>query len=348
MINQSTTPGTGLVLNKRSLFAPHRLGLMIMWLAATIALVAMLAVGVRNTGQFRVLRYVIHAVYVVALLWHLIREKSPAGRLPDAGPLNWQSRKIGKFISIFIAALLFLTMFANGGLAILLLGMIIASIWTLIAWRKEIRFKTVSLGLAVTGIALLGGLPFWHNGFVSKSAFVLLLLFVPPMFVAGDLLLKHTGLGDCRLSAGRHAEAVKGFLWGCLLFVPLGLFNAASGSPGTDIAWVTRWWMPLSLPWFSGIAEEAWFRLFLVGLVYLILRPVFGKQPFFAVACSVLFSAITFGLGHQGTLLERFLTTGLLYGLPLAVVFVKRDWEHAVGAHYMINMIPWAMVFLKP
>jgi hypothetical protein len=28
----------------------------------------------------------------------------------------------------------------------------------------------------------------------------------------------------------------------------------------------------------------------------------------------------------------------------MAVVFARRDWEHAVGAHYMINMVPWLMV----
>lgn len=60
----------------------------------------------------------------------------------------------------------------------------------------------------------------------------------------------------------------------------------------------------------------------------------------------MLFSAIVFGLGH-GRTLERFLTTGLLYGLPLAVVFVRRDWEHAVGGHWVINMIPWVTVWLE-
>jgi hypothetical protein len=140
---------------------------------------------------------------------------------------------------------------------------------------------------------------------------------------------------------------VGSFLWGCLLFIPLGLTNAAAGSPGPGMTWVTRWWIPLSQPWFSGIAEEAWFRLFLVSLCYLLLRPAFSKRPAIAVVCAVLFSAITFGLGHGGTLLERFLITGLLYGLPMAVIFARRDWEHAVGAHYMINMIPTLMVFLE-
>jgi hypothetical protein len=104
--------------------------------------------------------------------------------------------------------------------------------------------------------------------------------------------------------------------------------------------------MPISLPWFSGIAEEAWFRLLLVSLVYFLLRPAFREQPAIAVLLAVLFSGITFGLGH-GRSIERLLTTGLLYGVPMAVVFAKRDFEHAIGAHYMINMIPWAMAFLE-
>jgi hypothetical protein len=30
----------------------------------------------------------------------------------------------------------------------------------------------------------------------------------------------------------------------------------------------------------------------------------------------------------------------------MAVLFVKRDWEHAVGAHYVVNLIPFLAVFL--
>ena len=104
--------------------------------------------------------------------------------------------------------------------------------------------------------------------------------------------------------------------------------------------------MPLSLPWFSGIAEETWFRLLLVGLCYFFLRPALRRYPALAVMVAVLVSGTMFGLAH-GRTLERFLTTGLLYGVPMAAIFSRRDWEHAVGAHYMINMIPWVMVFLE-
>ena len=85
------------------------------------------------------------------------------------------------------------------------------------------------------------------------------------------------------------------------------------------------------------------YRFFLVGLCYLMLRPALRSHPALAAGCAALFSATVFGLGH-GYTLNRFLITGLLYGLPMAVAFVSRDWEHAVSAHYMI---PWLMVFLE-
>jgi hypothetical protein len=35
-----------------------------------------------------------------------------------------------------------------------------------------------------------------------------------------------------------------------------------------------------------------------------------------------------------------------MYGLAMATAFARRGYEHAVGAHYMVNFIPWVMVFL--
>jgi hypothetical protein len=349
MADQSVASGSPRELSRQSLFEPHRLALMAMWLLTTAALVAMLSYGVRNTDQFRVERYILQAGYVAALFWYLGRTGPSVKHLPDLQPLLLQRWKIGRLIPVLsIALLLALTVLSDESLGILLLPlMMLATICILVVWRREIRLRPAVLGLVVAVIAFLGGLPFWHNSFVGKPVFVVFLVFVPPMFIVGGLLFKRTGLGGSQLYAGRYAEALKSFLGGCLLFVPLGLFNAASGSPGTGHTWVTQSWMPLTLPWYSGITEEAWFRLFLVSLCYLLLRPAFSKRPVLAVVCAVLFSAITFGLGHSGTLLDRLLTTGLLYGLPMAVIFARRDWEHAVGAHYMINMIPWMMVFLE-
>ena len=346
MTEKSKTLQTSPNSDRQNLFTPHRIALITMWLLATITLIIMLVNGVRETEQYHVERYILQVAYVAALLWYFCRTGTSIKQLPDLSPLLMPKRRIGILLPVIIIALLFVAAFFNEGLGIVLLLLVIATIWILIVWRREITLPPILLGLAVALIAFLGGLPFWSNQFVGKAVFIGLLVLVVPMFITGGLLHKRTGLGGSQLYAGKYRNALRSFLWGCLLFVPLGFLNAASGSPGTGITWVTHWWMPISLSWFSGITEEVVFRLFLVTLCYFMLRPAFNKYPAVAVILSLLFSATTFGLGHGGSLMDRFLTTGLLYGLPMAVVYARRDWEHAVGAHYMVNFIPWIMVFL--
>jgi hypothetical protein len=339
--------GNGFVLSRKSLLVPHRLVLIVTWLLTTAILIAMLVNGVRNTGRFRVERLILQAVYVGALIWHLSRSGPSMDRLPDIPPFFLKRWSIAQLIPLLAMAFILWASFTGDG-SIVTLVMMVATPWVLVAWRREIRLRPILLGLALSVIALLGGFLFWDSNRLTTTTFVVLLALVPPMFVAGGLLFKRTGLGGSQLYEGEYGKAVVSFLQGCLLFIPLGLFNAASGAPGPWMFWVNRWWIPVSQPWFSGIVEEAWFRLFLVSLGYFVLRPLFRKRPVIAIILSALFSAITFGLWHGGTLLmDRFLTIGLLFGLPMAVVFARRDWEHTVGAHYMINMIPTLIVFLE-
>lgn len=345
MTEESEASVTPPELNKRVLYTPHSIALIIMWLLTTVSLIVLLFLGVRNTDQFRVVRYTLQVAYVLALFWYLIRTGPSVKQLPDLSPFILPKRRVGKLIPVIIIALLLVTEFADQGLVMPLL--MLGTIWILIVWRREIGLPAILLGLAVATVAFLAGLPFYQNQFYGKVYFIAVLAFVMPMFVAGGLLNNRTGLRGSQLYAVQYRKAVVSFLWGCLLFIPLGLTNAAAGSPGPLMTWVTRWWMPFSLPLFPGIVEETWFRLFMVSLVYFVLRPAFNKRPTVALVCAVLFSAITFGLGHGGTLLENLLITGLLYGLPMAVIFAWRDWEYAVGAHYMINMIPMLMVFLE-
>lgn len=330
---------------KRTWFTPHHIALITMWLITTVTLVFMLFSGVRYNFQFYSERNLLHVGYALALLWYLIRTGSSVKQLPEVSPLYLSKLKIGKQIPVIIIALLLVTEFYDQGIVLPLL--MLASIWVLIVWRREINLSSILVGLVVTVIAFLGGLPMWQNQRLGSTPFFGLLVFTMPMFVAGGLLYERTGLGGSQLNLKQYSKALWSFLWGFLLFVPFGLLNAAEGSPGPWITWVTHWWQPFSLTFFSPITEETWYRLFMVTLCYFILRPAFNKIPALAIVFSTLFSAIVFGLGHGGDLMHRFLNIGLLYGLPMAVVYVRRDWEHAVGAHYMIDLIPWIMVFLE-
>jgi len=244
-----------------------------------------------------------------------------------------------------VAAVFCLTVLSSDGLALLLLALLVATVTALVAWRRQITAHAVALGLALSLFAFAaGGMAFWKHGFVGKPVLILFLALVPPMFVAGGLLVARTGLGASRLLEGRYAQALWSFFWGCVLFVPLGLANAAGTAP-SDLAWVGRWWQPLSLPIWSGVNEEVVFRLMLVTLCYALLRPAWKERPGIAFALAVLFSAVTFGLGH-GRTVGNLVFAGLLYGLPFAVVFARRDLEHAVGGHYMVNFVNWVMAFL--
>ena len=326
--------------------APQRVVLAAVWLAATAAYVALLVSGVRATQSYPVLRSGLHAAYSAALLWHLVAGAPPIGRLPEFPPILLASRRFGRPAGALAVALVFcLTVLSDGGMGLLLLALLVSAVAALVAWRKAVTARAVALGVGLSLFAFVaGGIAFWRNGFVAKPVLVLMLALVPLVFVAGGLLVGRTGLGASRLLEGRYAQAMRSFLWGCLLFVPLGLANAA-GSVSQDLRWVTHWWQPLSLPIWSGIDEEVVFRLMLVTLCYALLRPAWKARPVLAFSAAVLFSAITFGLGH-GRTFDNLVFAGLLYGLPFGVAFARRDLEHAVGGHYMVNMVPWVMAFL--
>jgi hypothetical protein len=330
----------------RSRLAPHKITLMILWLATTIAMIVMLMTGVQGTNRYIVIRHTLHALYVVALFWYLARTGPPVIRLPE-GHVKAQPRsKIVAWLSVLGVALLFLlNIVSDDGRDLLILLSLVASVTILLVWGRDLSLRLVIQGLAVAIFAYLAGSQWVKLGVLSKSWNSILSAFTVPFYIAGGLLLKRTGLGGAQLMSGQYKQAMKSVCVGILLFVPLGLINAL-GDSSVDLTGVRAWWLPLWLPWWSGINEETWFRLYLVGLTYFLLRPPLDRHLNLAALAAVLFSGIVFGVGH-GRTLEHFLTTGLLYGVPFAAIFAKRDWEHAVGAHYMVNMIPALIAWLE-
>jgi len=334
-------------LNKTKEVHVLRIVLMVMWVVSTSAMILLLLQGVRRADGFGMLHYIPPGIYVLVLIWYLWRTGSPMNVLPEIRSPIFPQWGFGRVIPALIIALIFvLHFFSDLGESMLMLLIIVAIAWIILAWGRNIRLRMVVTGIGLAIIALLGGWLYLEHDFISSSTFFLLVILVPLMVIAGGLLINKTGLNNFTLLSGNYLKALRSLLMGCLLFVPLGLTNAASGSPGGDFTWLTSWWMPFSLPWFSGIGEEVWYRLLLVSLSYFMLRPAFRRYPQTAVLAAVVFSGITFGLGH-GRSVHNFLTTGLLYGLPMAVVFARRDLEHAVGTHYMVNLIPVVIVFLE-
>jgi len=318
--------------------------LIILWLATTTSMIVMLTYGAQSTG-FSALHHVLQVVYVGALLWYLAQPESSVNQPSELGAQVSPQMTISTRLAVLSIALLFvLNLVSADGRVLLILLSLIASVVILFVWRRDIRLGLVIQGFAVAIFAYLAGSQWVELSVLSKSWNTISSVFTVPFYITGGLLLKRTRLGGMQLLSGQYGKALKNVCIGSLLFIPLGLINAL-GDPIVDLTVVREWWMPVWLPWWSGINEETWFRLFLVGLTYFLLRPAFREPPSLAVVAAVLFSGITFGVGH-GRTLDHFMTTGLLYGVPLAAIFAKRDWEHAVGAHYMVNMIPALTAFL--
>lgn len=333
-------------LRFQSRFTPQTIALVITWLLSTGALLWMLSNGVRYSGGYLTERLWLQTAYVATMCWYLIRSGPSLARLPEVRPILLRNSVVGRWIPAVVIALLFYEVITNDS-GILLLVVAAALIWILVVWRREIRMRLLVQGLVLSLVALLAGLPFRLNNYISEFIFTFMLVITPLMYIAGGILISRTELGASKLHSGRYLDGLKSFLKGCLIFIPLGLFNAVSGSFASGIGWVNKMWIPVTMPFYSGITEEIVFRLFLIGLIYFLLRPAFRKIPVLAVILTILFSAITFGMGHNGSFFEKFFITGLLFGLPLALNFSKRDVEHAIGGHYMINMIPTILAFME-
>lgn len=111
MTNQSIPSGTVPELGRQPQFTPHRLALMATWLLTTAILVAMLASGVRDSGQFSAERNLLQVAYVAVLLWYLGKTGSSVDELPDIRPLLLPGTRIGPLIPVLFIALVFITVF---------------------------------------------------------------------------------------------------------------------------------------------------------------------------------------------------------------------------------------------
>ena len=214
MLNQST--GSTLTPATHSQFwsAPHRFVLTIMWLVTTVAMVTMLWLGVRDTGRYSEVRHILQAGYVAALLWYLSRSGLPISQLPQLRAQVLPRWRYGIWIPVLVIAILFAlaVLSSDGGLGLLMLLMIVATVCILLAWRREIRFRSVIQGLILALIAYPAGLPMLNNGFFSETMFYLLLILVPPMYIAGGLLVGRTRLGGVQLLAKRYLKALLSFI----------------------------------------------------------------------------------------------------------------------------------------
>jgi membrane protease YdiL (CAAX protease family) len=101
---------------------------------------------------------------------------------------------------------------------------------------------------------------------------------------------------------------------------------------------MTQLWQPI-LALGAGIMEETWMRLFLIVFIYALISSK-TTNKFIAIITALIISSAFFGFGHSNYIsIYNCIILSILYGLPMGFLLIKRDFESAVGYHFMIDFV---------
>jgi hypothetical protein len=277
-----------------------------------------------------------------ALLWWL------AGAVPDVPAGSARTRRGRLVLLVALAAGVLFSLRTLVGPPLLfglpVIGLAVLGLVRPHLSRQEVAYVLVSA--LVAGVAGLGA--GWVN-FPPLTWAGLQVALVGSGLLAGWDLLRHTGLlqaglGHSLFVTEGAVPALRGFGQGILVALPwaLGLvvLGAASGE-----SWVQHWWQPL-IAIQPGIAEEAWGRVLLVPLVFVILSRVARTRTALNVAVVVV--AYWFAYLHTSGGVEAVfstLMTGTLFVLPVSYLWLRRGLETAVGFHFWLDFCKFVAAY---
>ena len=250
------------------------------------------------------------------------------------------------FLIVIAAFLFFAYRFAGNYLLFMLpvLGLAVLVWLRYHVVRSELLY---ALGLAV--IAGIAGLAAGIN-FISPSVWAILqIALVVTGLPAGWSMLRYSGLlqagiGRSRFLSEGLVSALRGFAQGIAWCIPWALSALVLGT-NTRVTWVQAWWQPLTAIQ-PGIAEEAWGRMLLVPLVFLLLRRVARTQVAFTAA--LILVGYWFAYIHTSGGFDLFTTlmVGTLTVLPISFLCFYRDVETAIGFHFGFDFITSVTAFV--
>ncbi|MEO0759268.1 MAG: hypothetical protein AAFY78_20615 [Cyanobacteria bacterium J06648_16] len=322
----------------------NHLGMLLgtLWFVSSGVLLLSSALG---RSQLSAYGNVASLVFILILIVYLWRAPPLAADLPDLESLADLHLGYGKMLLMILGGLvvLFLVGIVVHPWIVLVAALSLVACTVVIAQRRSLSRRLIFLGLLAGGLCLiLSGMSGRLDGFQGFY-----LACVPLLFVGGGLLTKRTGLTRVHSVDGNWGLAIRGFLSACVLSVPAALLNISYGAHPAD-AWVDQVWEP-AVALVPGIAEETWARLFLLTLLYALLRPQTKQRPARAMVTPVLLAALVHALAHlPGTMVFspaalQMLLSGLLFGVPMGLLFVKYGFEQAVGYHFFIDFVRFVL-----
>jgi hypothetical protein len=157
--------------------------------------------------------------------------------------------------------------------------------------------------------------------------------------------LLQAGIGRSILMTEGPTPALRSFLQGMLLAMPWAFGSVLTGSANGE-TWVRSWWQSL-IAIQPAISEEAWARVLLVPLLFLVFRPIARGRA--ALTAAVVIMAYWFAYLHTPGGPEGIVSTlllGTLFALPLTYLWLRRGLECAIGFHFWLDCFKFVSAYL--
>ncbi len=210
----------------------------------------------------------------------------------------------------------------------------------------------ISLGISSLYIIMITGRLEWRRFLVGLALALPLLAFSPPIslitfltYYAGSQVFKDTH-HRIRALEDKPARILTSVLFGIGIGIPLGIFNvlmAVSGNMMTINLQSPLWAAAYAL--LPGISEEVIFRYFIFALCVFLLKDNLESRKIRYICITIM--VLPHVLLH---LPDTFLTNpvnglismvmlSLLFGLPMAVLQLRRGLESAIAMHWFIDFL---------
>ncbi len=268
---------------------------------------------------------------------------------PDELPAASGATRTSRWHLTLLLVAVVVPLFAVGLLGpVLLVPLTVAAGAALVVWRHDVRRAEVPVAAGFAFLATLGGSANWFaNGQTNDLLFALLMF--PLVFfslLTGWAAARRAGwagtpVGRTLVLTDGWKTAVKAFGFGALIGVPWALGNIPNGPDGGDP--MTTWWQPSSTLMF-GVAEEAWARVLLIGVLFLLFRRVTKAHT--ALLTAALVATYWFAFVHVPGNPVGTLLLGTIFVMPMTFLYLRRGLEAAIGFHVCANLVKFTAAYL--
>jgi hypothetical protein len=214
---------------------------------------------------------------------------------------------------------------------ILAISTILISIWLFIKFKNGITKTYIVNGLILGSLSAIG----MYKNIPSLLA---IFLIISSTFILGSVLNDKFPLTIILINQQSFVRVLKSFALGCLFAIPMALSNLNDSITTNALNWITQYWQPI-LALEAGILEETWIRLFIIVFIYALISSKTTKK-YIPILTALIISSVFFGFGHSNYIsIQNCLSLTILYGLPMGILLIKKDFETAIGYHFMIDFV---------